>query len=98
MINGIVMLPNLVLALIVFFVFYSPQGGSNYWLNALPQASSPPEFRDGARTFVPGNCHFSRSICRVIHRHTDIQGGDLVQLLASAVWQLVSFRDILQTF
>jgi len=25
------------IGLIVFFVFYSPQGGSNYWLNALPR-------------------------------------------------------------
>jgi len=32
----IVMLPNLVLALIVFFVFLFAAGGSNYWLNALP--------------------------------------------------------------
>jgi len=52
----------------------------------------------GARTFVPGNCHFSRSICRVIHRHTDIQGGDLVQLLGiSGVAIGFAFR-ILQNF
>jgi len=89
MINGlIVMLPNLVLALIVFAVFYSSPdqitGQTPY-----PQASPSSEFRAGARTFVPGNCHLVGLFVALSIVIPTFKAGDLVNCWASAVWQLV---------
>ena len=69
----IVMLPNIVLALIVFALFFfRRQMAEVAGQTPYAQASASSKFRDGAGTVSSRNRYSHWFICRLIHRHTNV--------------------------